>query len=127
MDLAEWYAKGRWGALLDLIDQLPTACRLNEAKMNDPELAELLAEAPAPADPWSPRISENSLTNIILAKVWDALQDQIQTQIGTAGGTPKQPKPFPTPYTAIDRFMAQQTRDWAEKELASWGFSSDYL
>lgn len=124
MDLAGWYAGGRWVGLLELIDMLPTACRLNEAMANDMELAEILAGLPEPTEKWAPRVSENTLMNMLLAKISNGIDQMIQTQIGTAGGKPAPVKPFPTPRTALQIVRAKQERQWAEEEVQRWGFDA---
>jgi hypothetical protein len=128
VDLAEWYAAGRWEALLDLIDNLPTACRLNEAIANDPESAKYLAEArlsrPDDADPWSPRISEFDLNITMLREILHAIKGLRQVSIAAAGGKPGEEKPFPTPYTEIDRAIEAAERNWAEMFVQQFGFES---
>lgn len=129
MDLAEWYAAGRWDGLLDLIDNLPTACRLNEAIANDPEaakhLAELRLQKPEDADPWSPRISEFDLNITMLREILHAIKGLRQVSIAAAGGKPGEEKPFPAPYTEIDRAIAAAERDWAEMFVGQFGFTPD--
>ena len=125
MDLAEWYAAGRWVALLELIDNLPTACKLNEAIANDPEAAAQLAEAPRSADPWSPRVSEFDLTATILREILHAIKGLRQVSIAAAGGKPGEEKPFPAPYTEIDRAIAAAERSWAEAFVGQFGFTAD--
>lgn len=124
VDLASWYVAGRWVALLELIDMLPTACRLNEALAQDPELAEAMAELPEPKQSWAPSIADNTLTNMILAQVLDGIKALQQTQIAAAGGKPSAIKPFPTPRTALQKYKADQERRWAEEEVQRWGFSA---
>lgn len=129
MDLAEWYAAGRWVGLLELIDNLPTACRLNEAIANDPEAAATLAElrlnAPDDADPWSPKISEFDLTATMLREILHAIKGLRQVSIAAAGGKPGEEKPFPAPFTEIDRAIAAAERGWAEAFVGRFGFTPD--
>ena len=125
MDLADWYAAGRWVALLELIDNLPTACRLNEAIANDPEAAAQLAAAPASADPWAPRVSEFDLQATILREILHALKGLKQVSIAAAGGKPGEEAPFPAPYTEIDRAIKAAERSWAEAFVGKFGFSPD--
>jgi len=125
VDLADWYAAGRWVALLELIDNLPTACRLNEAIANDPEAAAQLAAVPPSADPWAPRVSEFDLQATILREILHALKGLKQVSIAAAGGKPGEEAPFPAPYTEIDRAIKAAERSWAEAFVGKFGFSPD--
>lgn len=122
MDLAAWFRQKRWVALLELIDGLPSASRLNEAIVNDPELAEAIASQPEPTEPWSPRASDQSLTNIILARIADGIAVLKETQIATTGGRPGQIKPFPTPRTAVDRAREAQEQKFVSDMAGLFGF-----
>ncbi|MEV8149957.1 hypothetical protein AB0O52_17655 [Arthrobacter sp. NPDC080073] len=130
MDLAEWYAAGRWVGLLELIDMLPTACRLNEAIANDPEMAVILAEQRLSrreddADPWSPNISEFDLNITVLREILHAVKGLRQISIAAAGGKPGEETPFPAPYTEIDRAVEAAERNWAEMFVQQFGFSPE--
>ncbi|MCZ9884154.1 hypothetical protein [Arthrobacter sp. B2a2-09] len=130
MDLAEWFAAKRWVALLELIDNLPTACRLNEAIANDPEMAAVLAEQRLSrldddADPWSPKISEFDLNITVLREILHAVKGLRQVSIAAAGGKPGEETPFPAPYTEIDRAVAAAERNWAEMFVQQFGFSPE--
>ena len=128
MDLAEWYDGGRWVALLELIDMLPSNNRLNEAISNDPESAEQLAvlslNKDPDAEPWSPRLSEFDLTAHLLREILHAVKASGQTAIAAAGGNPGDIKPFPAPRTAIDRAIEAAERQWAEDFVQLFGFSA---
>ncbi|MFS0718867.1 hypothetical protein ABC337_05040 [Arthrobacter sp. 1P04PC] len=129
MDLAEWYAAKRWVGLLELIDNLPTACRLNEAIANDPETAIMLAElrlnTQDNAEAWSPKISEFDLTATILREILHAIKGLRQVSIAASGGKPGEETPFPAPYTEIDRAIASAERSWAEAFVGQFGFTAD--
>lgn len=129
MDLAEWYAAGRWVGLLELIDNLPTACRLNEAIANDPSaaahLAQMRLDQPDDADPWSPKISEFDLNITMLREILHAIKGLRQVSIAAAGGKPGEEKPFPAPYTEIDRAIEAAERNWAELFVQQFGFDSN--
>lgn len=126
MDLAEWVADGRWEALLELIDQLPSACRFNEAIAQDDETADELVkfsdqggdERPA----WSPRVAEYDLTNTILAQVVNEVKMLGQTIIAANGGAAKKIKPFPAPSTAIDRARERQDLNLFREMQSMFGF-----
>ena len=122
MDLAEWYAAGRWVPLLDFIDGLPTACRLNEAIVNDPEAAAAIANMPKSSIEWSPRVSEFDLNAHLLREVLHAIKSLGQIQIATAGGTPGDLKPFPAPVTEVERAIEAIERQWAESFVGQFGF-----
>ncbi|GAA3405062.1 hypothetical protein [Pseudarthrobacter polychromogenes] len=124
MDLAEWYAAGRWVGLLDLIDGLPAASRLNEAIVNDPEAAAVIAKMPKPSTPWSPRVAEFDLKAHLLRELLHAVQHNGQIAIGAAGGRPGEVKPFPVPRTEVDRAIAALERQWAESFVTQFGFDA---
>jgi hypothetical protein len=116
--------------LLELIDMLPTACRLNEAIANDPEMAAILAEQRLSrrdddADPWSPKISEFDLNITVLREILHAVKGLRQVSIAAAGGKPGEETPFPAPYTEIDRAVAAAERNWAEMFVQQFGFSPE--
>lgn len=117
------YAAGRYTALLDYIDMLPGACRLNEAIANDPELAEIMAAQPTPSEPWTPRVQDWGLTNMLLAQAVNGLTMLQNTQIAIA--TQKKPaefKPFPTPRTAVDRAKEAHEKQFVTDVLGLLGF-----
>lgn len=129
MDLAEWYAAGRWVALLELIDMLPAACRLNEAIANDPEAARAIAAAREGKEdePWTPRTAEWDLHATMLSQINNGLQALIAATIKANGGKPGEVKPFPTPKTAIQDAMKAAEREWAEGFIEQFGFSREDL
>lgn len=126
MDLAEWVADGRWEALLELIDQLPSACRLNEAIAQDDEAADelvaIVGDGDSEGPSWSPRVAEYDLTNTILAQVVNEVKMLGQTIIAANGGSAKKIKPFPAPKTAIDRARARQDLNLFREFEAKFGF-----
>lgn len=119
--LPEWLAKrNRWGELLDLIDQLPSASRTKEAMLNDPVVAAQLAEASDDGPAWSPPVSEWDTSTAITAAVYDRLGDLIDTVAATAGGRSKS-KHFPRPVTEVDRIKRRLRREAAEDLIALFG------
>lgn len=122
VDLAAWFREKRWVALLELIDGLPSASRLNEAIANDPELAEAIASQPEPTEPWSPRVSDYTLTNMLLAQLVNGINALQGTTVAAAGGKPGQIKPFPTPRTAIDRVREAQEQQFISDMAGLLGF-----
>lgn len=124
MDLAEWYAAGRWVALLEYIDMLPSACRLNEARVNDKEEAALLAALPKPEHEWAPGVAEFDLHAHILRDVVNEIRSLIAVTLAVAGNKPGEVKPFPAPFTEIDRAIQAAERDWAESFVSQYGFDA---
>ncbi len=122
MDLAEWYVAGRWVALLELIDMLPTACRLNEAISNDPEKARLIAAAPQPADAWAPRVSEFDLQAVLGQQQLHALYAIKQTLIALKGQKPPAIEPFPGPRTEIQKAIAALAYSNTVELVTMFGF-----
>jgi len=118
-------------ALLELIDMLPTACRLNEAIANDPASARLLAEMSDArsddADPWSPRLSEYDLHATIQREILHAIKSLASITVAAAGSRPGEQTPFPAPVTEIDRAMKAMARDWTEDFVQQFGFSKEDL
>jgi len=124
VDLAEYYAAGRWVALLDFIDGLPSACRLNEAIVNDKEAAAQIAAMPKSDEEWAPSVSEYDLTAHLLREILHAVKSLRQVSVAAAGGKPGTDKPFPAPRTEIDRAIAALEREWAESFVGKFGFDA---
>lgn len=135
MDLAAWWRTRRWVGLLDLIDQLPAASRLNEAIQNDPEQAEIIAlhieqqkqkaEAADEQKPWSPRVAEYDLHANLLRDLIQATLGLRAAVIASAGGKPGQTPDYPTPVTEVDKATARLERAWARTVLSQFGFDPD--
>lgn len=122
VDLAVWYKNRRWVALLDYIDMLPSANRLNEAILNDPESADEIAARPDPTEPWSPKVSEFDLHAVILREIVSELKVVVQTLTASGGARPKPFKPFPSPITEVDRAKKRQERKFAFDLVSEFGF-----
>lgn len=129
MDLAEWYRAGRWVALLELLDMLPAASRLNEAIANDPEAAKAIAEAHQGKEEtsWAPRTSEWDLTATLLSDISNGIKVLTAATIKVNGGKPGDVKPFPTPKTEIQAAMKAAEREWAVQFAGQFGFSAEDL
>jgi len=127
VDLAEWYAAGRWVALLDYIDGLPSACRLNEAIVNDKEAAAEIARMPQSSEEWAPRVAEFDLTAHLLREILHAVKSNGQIAISAAGAKPGEVKPFPSPRTEIDRAIEALEREWTESFIQQFGFAAEDL
>lgn len=111
-------------ALLDFIDQLPTANRLNEAMANDPETADYIARLPKPEGEWAPRLSEFDLTAHLLRELIHEVKALKQVSISAAGGKPGNEKPIPGPRTAIDKAIENLEREWTEDFVTQFGFDA---
>lgn len=132
VDLRSWWRERRFRALLDLIDQLPAASRLNEAIQNDPEHAELIARAREEADnedegrePWSPRLAEYDLHAHLMRDMIQALVGVRTAVIAAAGGKPRSVPDYPTPVTEVDKATARLERAWAQNVLQQFGFDPE--
>jgi hypothetical protein len=127
VDLAVLIARKRWVAVLEYVDMLPTACRLHEAVVNDPDEAARLAAMPPSTERWSPRVSEYGLPAIMAREQINLLMTISQQLVGLAHGKPKQPKLFPQPRTAIDRAVEAMERQHIEQIAGLLGFSPEDL
>jgi hypothetical protein len=129
VDLAEWFRAKRWVALLELIDMLPAASRLNEAIANDPEAAKAIAAASQgrESEPWAPRTSEWDLHATMLGDIATKLDRLGAILIKVNGGNPGDVKPFPTPKTEIQAAMKAAEREWAVQFAGQFGFSAEDL
>jgi hypothetical protein len=117
--------------LLELIWQLPAASRLNEAQLNDPEVAEQIAlaeiereEAEArgelPREQWAPRVRDYDLHAMLLREIREAVlavrASQFETTLVPAGEGKQKPMKAPStpllpgPRTAVDRIKAERSR-----------------
>lgn len=129
MDLAKWVTDGRWTALLELIDQLPSASRYYEAISQDDETAEMLLqltednEDPKNQEPWSPRVAEYNLTNTLLVALINEIKTLRLSGQAVAGAKPKKEKPFPAPRTAFERARARREEQEAKRIAFMFGFS----
>lgn len=127
MDLRAWLTENRVVDLLDLIDQLPAACRLNEAIAQDDEAADQLValtdgSKSKDGPSWSPRVAEFDLTNMILVSLVNEVKMLRQSGVALAGGKPKKEPPFPAPKTAIDRARERQDLNLFHSFQSKFGF-----
>lgn len=123
MDLAEWWRARRWRALLELIDQLPSSSRLQEAIYDDPEQAAVIAAArdegqDDDAPTWSPRLSEFDLHALLLR--------EIAHNVASLAGA-KNPTYIPWPKTEVDRQSELLARAYAVGVASRFGFSPEDL
>lgn len=121
---------GRWAAVLDYIDGLPSASRYNEAIMNDPETAEYLAQLSMDRDAegrdsYAPRLSEWDIHATLQREIVDGIKALRATMIALKRGKPGDVKPFPTPRTAVEAAKKEAERRWAVDFGAHLGFSPE--
>lgn len=103
--------------MLDLIDQLPSASRLGQAVMDDPDAARALAvESDRPRERWSPQLREWDLDAALLAEIRDRLGEVAQGIAALGGAKPRRVKPFPRPVTEVDR-LRERSRQEAVRDL----------
>lgn len=76
---------------------------------------------------WTPRVAEYDLHATILREIHGGIQGLAQTIIASVGGTPKAPKPFPGPTTAIDKVRREVDREFAVDIIGMFGFDESYL
>lgn len=109
-DVVDLFEQGRFAFTLSIIDNLPRTSAYAQAVAQDDELASTMAEPltarTVPMTEWSPEVEA-------LAVVVDRLAEVTNTLIATAGGKPKQIRPYPRPVTAFDRTRAQRRREAA--------------
>lgn len=129
VDLTAWFAQRRWVALLEYLDGLPTASRLNEAIMNDPATAAYLAEISMQDEgektPYAPRVAEWDIHATLLREAVDGIKGLRATLIGVNGGKPGTIQPFPSPRTAIEAAKEAAEKRWAVDFSAQFGFSPE--
>lgn len=119
VDLAVWWRGKRWVGLLELIDQLPSASRVNEAVLNDREFAEaVVARESGDRPEWAPKVSEFDLHATLLRDVIQALQGVQAAVIAAAGGKPPKIKPYPAPRTALEEVRQDVLQAWADSLIS---------
>lgn len=123
MSLTKLIKKRRGRELLDYIDGLPSASRLREAILNDPEEAVLLAQMPEPEGEWSPRVSEWKLEHALTYELRGLLVSILrQMQMQASGKTPKPIKPLPSPRTLLDDVRETVRREHVENMKYAFGY-----
>jgi hypothetical protein len=127
VDLAQWYEAGRVAGLLDLIDNLPTACRLNGARLNDPEEAFRIAQLPTSDEEWAPLVSEYDAPMKLWSRMADTLAVINQQLVKLNKGKPSTPKPVPVPRTAVEDARKYIDRQDAVELASRFGFSEEDL
>ncbi|GAA0200767.1 hypothetical protein [Glutamicibacter creatinolyticus] len=119
----------RYVDLLELIDQLPQACRFNEAVAQDEEAAEIILDMEEQSDeekePWAPRLSEFSLTNALLVSLINEIKSLRMSGQSLAGVKPKKEEPFPGPRTALEAARLRRDIEDAIQIACLFGFSPE--
>lgn len=125
----------RWVALIELIDGLPSASRLNEAKAADPELAasylayenSLSDEERQREGTWAPPVSEFGTEGAMLATLIDEIKAMRADLVSVMGGKPGEFKPFPRPITELQRQREREEEQAAVELFMAFGFSEEDL
>lgn len=102
VDLGQWWRAGRYRALLDMIDQRPSASRLSEAIYTDPSNAQFLLDERNRVSHrrWAPRISEFD----VHAQLLKMLVNDVRSLLAGAGPADL----VGNPETAADALLQQQ-------------------
>ena len=114
VDLAAWWQERRWKPLLELIDALPAACRTRAAVMNDPEFAELLADARDEQDEpgeWAPPAAEFGLTEGLTLAVVNELRALRRDLGALATGKARDVEMLSGPRTLVDELVERRNRE----------------
>lgn len=108
--------------LLELIDQLPTTSRLNEAIYNDPDEAlriVIAREKGASTDVlWTPRQSEFGVDQMMMQRLIHAVEVGTEQSKANHGTRPSRVVAFPGPETLVDR-LATERREQRQTALFS--------
>jgi hypothetical protein len=100
---ALWRAR-RFRFLLNIVDGLPHASHLGQARADDEEVARLTGRAPA-GPRWRPSVRHHDETAVILTAIQAGIENLISLQAEKYTPTPIQP-----PLTAVDRIREQAAR-----------------
>lgn len=130
VDLAQWWRQRRFRSLLELIDQLPGASRYSEAIQNDPEQAQMIAQAREEQagdepEPWSPRVADYDLHAHLLRDLIQSVLGLQTAVVAAAGGKPGSTPTYPGPKTEVDRAIEALNEAWARDLAARFGFAED--
>lgn len=112
MDLSELVASNRVVALLDLVDQLPAASRLNEAIASDPEQAEAIARRVLDEDD----DDEAHPSQAEWTPLHEAVATLIDITVAANAGKDDKPWSYPRPRSLVaearDRIVSESRDDF---------------
>lgn len=109
--MGELWRSRQWRKLLNLIDHLPMGSFYNEARGDDEELAQLLADQPVPEH--VERMSQWSHTDVLLAAIYDLLGSLLYVDIASnskQGSAIPRIDPFKRPVTKAQLVREDQQR-----------------
>lgn len=104
LDLGQMIRGGKIRRILNFIDHLPQASHFYAAVSQDKEHVKALLEATKgqPPTPYHPPQSEFGLTQELLTKVVEAVQQATLAVIASAGAKPPKVKPLPRPASLVE-------------------------
>ena len=130
MDLSEWIESGRWRATLELVEQLPWASRFRAAMLNDPDYADMIAEAQlrqeSEGSDDGPSVAEFGSVEQRLTTLIDLMKVQVQWSQRQAGVTsPSKMKPEPRPKTLVSELIERKEQEVGLSVAEQFGFSRE--
>lgn len=131
MDLSEWIESGRWRATLELVEQLPWASRFRAAMLDDPDYADMIAEAQLmqEATDDGPSIADFGSVEQRLTTLIDLTKVQIQWAQRQAGvKSPSNMKPELRPKTLVSELIHRKEQEIGLDVASQFGFDrSDFF
>ena len=133
MDLSEWIESGRWRATLELVEQLPWASRFRAAMLNDPDYADMIAEAQlrqeSEGSDDGPSVAEFGSVEQRLTTLIDLMKVQVQWSQRQAGvKSPSKMKPEPRPKTLVSELIERKEQEVGLEVASQFGFDrSDFF
>jgi len=119
LDLGELVRQGKIRRIVNLIDQLPQACRFYSAVANDEEHVKAIIEKQGDQpESKGPSLAEWNGQSEALAAVVDGLHMVVAAVIASQGGKPPTMKPYQRPTTAFED-MRQLVHEERHKSLAA--------
>lgn len=120
LNLGELLRQWQFRRVLNLIHQLPQACRFHAAVANDEEHVELIlaAQEGQPDKKSGPPLAEWGSQNEQLASIYDALMSLVAITVKANGGNPGKTSPYMRPPTAFDD-VRQEMRERSHRKVLS--------
>ena len=108
LDLIDFF-RGRysWRKLRNLLHRLPVNSAFTEARLDDPEVAEVLAQQEEPSGPGAPGLQEFTPVVATLTNIYDLQQQMLAALIQLGNGKPPSLQPAPRPVTGVQRARAR--------------------